>query len=77
MCAFFEGLLEFIAHVVAEDYASMPTDFINLGFSPPDKLEQLERSGLTKGLSFALRQLKRGGGTKKMQQRVKKEFQDR
>lgn len=68
------GLLEFIAHVISEDYAAMPKDFVNLGFSPSDKLPQLEKSGLTEGLAFALRQLKRGGGAKKMQARVKEEF---
>ena len=41
------GLLEFIAHVISEDYDSMPLDFVNLGFSPDTKLQQLKTSGLT------------------------------
>lgn len=55
----------------------MPADFINLGFSPDDKLAQLKKSGLTEGLSFALRQLRRGGGAKKIQERFKNEFKSR
>ena len=54
------ALLEFIAHINVEDFESLPKDFVNLGFSPSDKLEQLENSGITEGLSFALRQLNKG-----------------
>lgn len=71
------ALLEFIAHINTEDYDSIPQDFINLGFSPEDvSLERLQNSGITEGLSFAFRQLSQGGGPKKMQERVKEEFQD-
>ena len=72
------ALLEFIAHINSEDYDSIPQDFINLGFSPEDvSLERLQSSGITEGLSFAFRQLSQGGGPKKMQERVKAEFQER
>jgi len=72
------ALLEFIAHINTEDYDSIPQDFINLGFSPENvSLERLQSSGITEGLSFAFRQLSQGGGPKKMQERVKAEFQDR
>ena len=72
------ALLEFIAHINSEDYDSIPQDFINLGFSPKDvSLERLQSSGITEGLSFAFRQLSKGGGPKKMQERVKEEFQER
>ncbi|KAL3798857.1 hypothetical protein HJC23_004645 [Cyclotella cryptica] len=72
------ALLEFIAHINTEDYDSIPQDFINLGFSPADvSLERLESSGITEGLSFAFRQLSQGGGPKKIQERVKQEFQER
>ena len=56
------ALLEFIAHINVEDFNALPADFVNLGFSPSNKLEQLKSSGLTEGLSFALRQLNKGGG---------------
>ena len=71
------ALLEFIAHVNTEDLDAIPKDFVNLGFTPPDKLERVANSGITDGLSFMLRQLSGGGGAKAMQQRVRKELQDR
>jgi hypothetical protein len=49
-----------------------------LGFSPPDvTAERLKSSGITEGLSFAFRQLSGGGGAKKIQERMKQEFQER
>lgn len=72
------ALLEFIAHINVEDYEAIPQDFINLGFSPPDvSAQRLKESGVTDGLSFAFRQLSAGGGPKKIQERVKAEFQER
>jgi len=71
------GLLEFIAHVNSEDFEAIPRDFVNLGFTPPDKLEKVEASGITEGLTFALRQLSKGGGANKMRARLKQEFVDR
>lgn len=72
------ALLEFIAHINVEDYDSIPQDFINLGFSPQGvTAERLKESGITEGLTFAFRQLSAGGGPKKIQQRVKMEFQER
>jgi hypothetical protein len=37
----------------------------------------LKSSGITEGLSFAFRQLSGGGGAKKIQERMKQEFQER
>ena len=71
------SLIEFIAHVNAEDYEAMPQDFVNLGFTPPEQLERVRASNLTEGLSFVLRQLSQGGGGKKLQQRVRQEWKDR
>jgi hypothetical protein len=72
------ALLEFIAHINAEDYDAIPQDFINLGFSPEGvTAERLKDSGITEGLTFAFRQLSAGGGPKKIQERVKAEFQER
>ena len=71
------SLLEFIAHVNTEDYSKVPADFVNLGFSPPNKLEQLKNSGISEGLSFAFRQLNKGGGPSKIRDRVKEEFKQR
>jgi len=70
-------LLEFIAHVNTEDLDAIPKDFVNLGFTPPDKLEKVANSGITDGLSFMLRQLSGGGGAKEMQKRVRAELVER
>ena len=72
------ALLELIAHINVQDYDAIPQDFINLGFSPEGvTAERLKSSGITEGLTFAFRQLSQGGGPKKIQERVKAEFQDR
>jgi len=71
------ALLEFIAHINTENYDAIPQDFVNLGFSPPNQQEKLKSSGITEGLAFTFRQLSKGGGPKKIQQRVKEEFQER
>jgi len=71
------SLIEFIAHVNAEDLDAIPQDFVNLGFTPPDKLDQVSRSGMTEGVAFVLRQLSSGGGPKKMGERVLEEMKDR
>ena len=56
---------------ISEDYEAIPGDFVNLGFTPPDQLEKVQKSGLTEGLTFALRQLSQGGGANKMRERLK------
>ena len=72
------ALLELIAHINVEDYDSVPQDFVNLGFSPEGvTADRLKDSGITEGLSFTFRQLSAGGGPKKIQERVKAEFQER
>jgi len=71
------SLLEFIAHVNAEDFDSIPQDFVNLGFSPASKINQLRSSGITEGVSITFRQLNKGGGPTKIRERVFAEFQTR
>ena len=72
------ALLELIAHINVENYDAIPQDFINLGFSPQGvTAERLQQSGITEGLTFAFRQLSAGGGPRKIQERVKAEFQER
>ena len=51
------SLLEFIAHINTKDYDNMLNDFVNLGFTPRGKEEQLRKSGITEGLAFAFRQV--------------------
>lgn len=71
------SLIEFIAHVNAEDLEQIPQDFVNLGFTPANKLEQVKSSGMTEGVSFVLRQLGKGGGPKKMGENVLQELKER
>eukprot|EP00538_Stauroneis_constricta_P000412 CAMPEP_0119563014 /NCGR_PEP_ID=MMETSP1352-20130426/22222_1 /TAXON_ID=265584 /ORGANISM="Stauroneis constricta, Strain CCMP1120" /LENGTH=973 /DNA_ID=CAMNT_0007611537 /DNA_START=26 /DNA_END=2944 /DNA_ORIENTATION=- len=72
------ALLELIAHINSENYEAVPQDFINLGFSPDGvTADKLKQSGITEGLTFTFRQLSTGGGPKKIQERVKQEFQER
>jgi len=72
------ALLEFIAHINVEDFDAIPQDFKNLGFTPEGvTTERLQNSGITEGIAFSFKQLSKGGGPKKIQQRVKEEFQSR
>ena len=71
------SLIEFIAHVNAEDYEAMPQDFVNLGFTPAEQIERVRASNLTEGLSFVLRQLSQGGGGKKLTERVREEWREK
>jgi hypothetical protein len=71
------GLLEFISHLNAENYDSLPEDFVNLGATPPDKVEQVRESGITEGFAFAMNQLSKGGGPAKIQERLKEEFKNK
>ena len=71
------SLLNFIAHINSEDYEALPEDFVSLGFTPANKLQQVKSSGLTEGLAFALRQLNKGDGPSKIRDRVKEEFKSR
>ena len=72
------ALLEFISHINAEDYDSIPQDFVNLGFTPKNKLEQLKRTtSLTEGIAFTFRQLSKGGGPLKIKERFVEELATR
>lgn len=71
------SLLEFIAHINTENFDALPNDFVNLGFSPADKVSQLQSSGLTEGLAFAFRQLNKGGGPSKIRERMISDFRER
>lgn len=71
------SLLEFIAHINTGDLERIPRDFVNLGFTPPDKIDRVKDSGVTDGLAFMLRQLAAGGGPAKIRERVKAEFVER
>eukprot|EP00471_Norrisiella_sphaerica_P006270 CAMPEP_0184479412 /NCGR_PEP_ID=MMETSP0113_2-20130426/1150_1 /TAXON_ID=91329 /ORGANISM="Norrisiella sphaerica, Strain BC52" /LENGTH=896 /DNA_ID=CAMNT_0026857495 /DNA_START=618 /DNA_END=3308 /DNA_ORIENTATION=- len=71
------GLLEYIAHLTIEDYDKIPDDLIKLGFVPEGQEEMIKRSGIVEVLSFTLRQLAKGGGAKKTQERLVQELQEK
>lgn len=71
------GLLEFIAHVNAEDFDELPEDFVKLGMTPPDRLEDVRRAGIAKGFAVIMRQLGKGGGPKHITDGLRKEFRER
>eukprot|EP00286_Rhodomonas_abbreviata_P019417 CAMPEP_0181298536 /NCGR_PEP_ID=MMETSP1101-20121128/5836_1 /TAXON_ID=46948 /ORGANISM="Rhodomonas abbreviata, Strain Caron Lab Isolate" /LENGTH=964 /DNA_ID=CAMNT_0023403567 /DNA_START=29 /DNA_END=2920 /DNA_ORIENTATION=+ len=66
------GLIEYIAHLVSEDYAAIPGDLIKLGFVPPGKEAAIQQAGVVEALSIILKQLAEGGGPKKVQGRIEK-----
>lgn len=70
------GLLEYIAHLVSEDYAQIPQDLINLGFVPKGKEDIIMQAGIVEALSLILKQLAEGGGPKKAQARIEKAVRD-
>lgn len=71
------GLLEFIAHVNAEDFDQLPEDFVKLGASPPEKLEEVRQAGIAKGFAVIMKQLSKGGGPKGITDGLREEFKAR
>jgi predicted unusual protein kinase regulating ubiquinone biosynthesis (AarF/ABC1/UbiB family) len=72
------SLLEFIAHLSAEDYEKVPDDLVRLDFIPSRYgAEQLRASGVTSSIAYLLRQAAQGGGPKGIQRRVIQEARDK
>lgn len=68
------GLLEFIAHVNAGDFDKLPEDFVKLGATPPDKLEEVRKSGIAEGFALIMKQLGKGGGPQAITEHLRAEF---
>lgn len=64
------ALLEFIAHVDSGNIEAIPQDFVNLGLTDEDKVDDLTRSGMAEIVGLVLGQLNQGGGVKKMGSRM-------
>eukprot|EP00746_Dinoflagellata_sp_MGD_P014271 gnl/MRDRNA2_/MRDRNA2_131210_c0_seq1.p1 gnl/MRDRNA2_/MRDRNA2_131210_c0~~gnl/MRDRNA2_/MRDRNA2_131210_c0_seq1.p1 ORF type:complete len:828 (+),score=151.33 gnl/MRDRNA2_/MRDRNA2_131210_c0_seq1:79-2562(+) len=64
------AIVDYIAHLVAEDYDSVPQDLAALGFVPEGKTAAMQDAGVAKTLSFVFRQLAAGGGAKKIAARA-------
>lgn len=71
------SLLEYVAHLTAENYDSLPEDFVKLGFLKEEKLEFARRSGVLEPLKYFLRQLSEGGGADAVRDRIFSEYRDK
>ena len=49
--------------------------FVSLGATPPDRIDDVRRSGMAEGFAFAMKQLSKGGGPSKIKERLKEEYQ--
>ena len=67
-------LLEFVAHLTAEQYDSLPQDLAQLGFLKADKLEFAQRSGVLEPLKYFLKQAGKGGGADQVRERIFEEY---
>lgn len=64
------SLLEFIAHLTAENYEDVPYDLVKLDFLREDKVELLVKTGALEPLYYFLRQANQGGGGTKVRERI-------
>lgn len=58
------AILQYVAHLVGRDYASVPGDLVAMGFVPDAKRQALEDSGVVQVLADVFRALAKGGGVK-------------
>ena len=68
------SLLEYVAHLTAEDYDKLPDDLVALGFLKPEKLEFASRSGVLEPLKYFLKQANQGGGATGVRDRIFEEY---
>jgi len=71
------SLLEFIAHCNSENFGHLAEDFVKLGATPPDKVEEVRASGIPEGFAFIMKQLSAGGGPSQITDRLRTEFKAR
>jgi len=58
------AIIDYIAHLVAEDYTQIPKDLVSLGFIPRGKELAVDDQGVVRALSKVFRNLAQGGGAK-------------
>jgi predicted unusual protein kinase regulating ubiquinone biosynthesis (AarF/ABC1/UbiB family) len=58
------AIIDYIAHLVAEDYVEIPKDLVSLGFIPRGKENAVDDQGVVRALSKVFRNLAQGGGAK-------------
>jgi len=64
------SLLEFIAHLTAENYDDVPYDLVKLDFLKEEKVDLLVKTGALEPLYYFLRQANQGGGGSKVRERI-------
>eukprot|EP00747_Dinoflagellata_sp_TGD_P074714 gnl/TRDRNA2_/TRDRNA2_158435_c0_seq1.p1 gnl/TRDRNA2_/TRDRNA2_158435_c0~~gnl/TRDRNA2_/TRDRNA2_158435_c0_seq1.p1 ORF type:complete len:789 (+),score=111.05 gnl/TRDRNA2_/TRDRNA2_158435_c0_seq1:37-2403(+) len=64
------AIVDYISHLVAEDYEAVPRDLVALGFVPKAKVQAVRDTGVAKTLASVFRSLASGGGAKKIAERV-------
>jgi predicted unusual protein kinase regulating ubiquinone biosynthesis (AarF/ABC1/UbiB family) len=71
------SLLEYVAHLTAENYDSLPEDFVRLGFLKEEKLDFVRRSGVLEPLKYFLKQISKGGGADAVRERIFSEYREK
>ena len=71
------SLLEYVAHLTADDYDRLPEDLTKLGFLAPEKLEFAKRSGFLDPLKYFLKQVGQGGGAQRFRDRIMAEYREK
>ena len=70
-------MLEFVAHLTAEDYDRVPEDLVKLGFLKAERLETVKASGFLEPLTYILKQAGKGGGGDKVRERIFAEYREK
>jgi len=60
------SLVDYIAHLVSEDYDAITGDLVALGFVPKGREAEIREAGVVSVLASVLKQLAGGGGAKKI-----------
>eukprot|EP00553_Chaetoceros_curvisetus_P003710 CAMPEP_0204634066 /NCGR_PEP_ID=MMETSP0717-20131115/28439_1 /ASSEMBLY_ACC=CAM_ASM_000666 /TAXON_ID=230516 /ORGANISM="Chaetoceros curvisetus" /LENGTH=74 /DNA_ID=CAMNT_0051652393 /DNA_START=1 /DNA_END=221 /DNA_ORIENTATION=- len=63
------SLLEFIAHLTAENFEDVPYDLVNLGFLKDEKVDFMVETGSLEPLYYFFKQANEGGGGTKVRDR--------
>jgi len=71
------SLLEFVAHLTAEEYDEVPNDLVKLGFLKAERLDTVRASGFLEPLTLLLKQAGKGGGGKKVRERIFAEYREK
>jgi hypothetical protein len=71
------SLLEFIAHLTAENFEDVPQDLINLQFLKEEKASLILQTGALEPLYYFLKQANQGGGGTKVRERIYEEYREK